>query len=325
MAQDFPRAAQPGTTARNVRYGRVCLLAGFALAGSSAIAGAMLSPRLGGFTIAAASLGIAAAGLAPLYGRPALRALATLPQEGWRALGLQAVLGIFLYRVFLLQGVRLTSAAEVGILLGATPAITALLAWRLLDERPTRAGAVGAGLAALGVMLLQGLAPGGFTPAHLAGNGLALCAAASEAAFTVLARKRASTVPTPPLVSALLVIGIAFVLCVPPALLESPLRRLATLRGAEWLTLAWYGLAVTALGYACFYAGVARVNAYTVAAYAGAAPLSAVLLSAVALRQTLLPAQWIGAALILTAMALFSQSHAAPPSKPAASPAVTPP
>ncbi|WP_242975783.1 EamA family transporter [Desulfosporosinus sp. FKB] len=42
--------------------------------------------------------------------------------------------GIFLFRMFLLRGLDYTSAGEAGILAGATPAITALLAMMALKE-----------------------------------------------------------------------------------------------------------------------------------------------------------------------------------------------
>ena len=70
----------------------------------------------------------------------------------------QATFGIVLFRMFLLLGVRRTSTAEAGILTGATPAITAVMAYFILKERLSWLSVFGIAGTVTGIVLLQGTA-----------------------------------------------------------------------------------------------------------------------------------------------------------------------
>ena len=299
-------------------FGKLSLVGAFSLAGSSVVAGAYLTPQLGGFTIAALSLCVAVLGLLPAYGRKAFAALRGLTAQDYRLLVLQALFGSLLFRVFLLLGLSLASAVTVGMLLGATPAITALLAALLLREKPTRAAVLGIALSVTGIVLLQGVATDGapLGARHFWGGVLALCASASEATFTVLSRKHrraGSPGDRPalhPMVQTLMVSVLALLLCAVPAVLEHPLAAIESLTLKGWLALGWYGLFVTALAYVCFYAGVRRCDGYTVAAYTGMMPLISMLLSLLFLGETVSGLQLAGGALIIAGMVALGR-HAA--------------
>ena len=295
--------------------GRLYLLVAFSLAGTTVVAGRFLSQTVSGFTITAVSMGIAIAGLLPFYARKALRTVRKLTRRDWRMLLYQGLFGIFLFRAFLLLGLRLTGAAEAGILTGTTPAITAVIAYFLLREKISRLAALGVATAAAGVFLLQGndLFSRGFSGPHLPGNLLVLCAAASEAAFNIISRKHQAedqqnaSASIYPMVQTLLVSVIALGFSFVPALFEHPFRALSTLGLNEWLALVWYGLVATALAFMFFYAGAKRCDAYTIAAFSGAMPLTAVLLSALLLHETIAPPQWIGGLFILAGMTMIGR------------------
>ncbi len=292
--------------------GRLYLGGAFALAGTSAVAGFLLSKKLPGFTITFLSMCIVLLGLLPFYGTRTLRAVRGLTRHNWRMLFSQAVLGIFLFRMFLLFGVRLTSTAQAGMLTGTTPAITAVMAHFILKERISGRMALGIAATVAGIFLLQ--KQGAFSlqtyGSPVWGSVLILCAAASEAAFNILSRHDLAGSTTAaealhPMVQTLLVSAIALVLSVLPALLEQPMAAIRALNVSEWLALLWYGLIVTALAFSFFYAGVKRCGAYTVAAFSGVMPLTAVLLSTLLLGEAVSLPQWIGGGLILLSMWLI--------------------
>ncbi|SIQ19314.1 MULTISPECIES: DMT family transporter [unclassified Paenibacillus] len=302
-----------------IQIGRMYLFFAFALAGTSVVTARLLSASLGMFTISSASLAILLAGLLPFYARPALRTIRSMHRQDWRAVWLQAVFGIFGFRMFLLLGLTLTSAGEAGILTGAAPALTACLAYFVLREPLTAKAGLGVGCTAAGIALLQGMGLGshGFPLAHLAGNLLILCAVACESVFNVLSRKSRSNDGSPgamadahPMVQTLLVGAAALALCALPALLEHPVRSLGVIGLREWLALAWYGLAITALSYGCFYAGIKRCDAYTTAAYAGWMPLTSLLLSMLLLGEKPPLVQWLGGALVIGGMLLIGSRAA---------------
>lgn len=294
--------------------GKIYLFLGFSLAGTSVVTGRILSGKLGTFQIAALSLGILLLALLPFYSRQTWQTARRLTPADWRMLVLQAVFGIFLFRVFLLFGVTRTSTAEAGLLTGATPAITSVLAFFILKESLNRRTVLGVACTVAGIILLQGINPQSlqFNGSHLAGNLLVLGAAASESIFNVISRRHSLTGQAHPgeainpLVQTMLVSAFAFTLSLGPALYGNPAAAVTSLNAADWLALVWYGLVITALAFVFFYAGVKRCDAYTTAAFSGMIPLTSMLLSLFLLKETISTGQWAGGALIIASILLIA-------------------
>ena len=292
--------------------GAAYLMGAFALAGTSVVCARLISGHLGTFTITAISMVFALLFLLPVCGRRVATSVRGMTAGDWLNTGLQALIGIFLFRFFLLNGIARTSAAEAGILTGATPAITAILAWTLLKERVSLFSAAGVAATVCGVLLIQGLLTPGrpLEAEHFWGNMLILGAAASESTFNVLSRVftvkgTARHRQTDPLVQTVLVAAFALLLCLVPALFEQPIQRLEILAFSGWLALVWYGVFVTALAFICWYAGIKRCPASMAAAFSGMMPLTAMLLSVTMLGEAAGWTQWIGGALVMLGMALI--------------------
>lgn len=298
--------------------GPAFLFSAFTLAGTSVIAGRFVSGKLGVFTITAASLFFALLFLLPVYFQKIKQTVLSMPAKGYLFLTIQALCGIFLFRMFLLCGLNLTSSGEAGILTSATPAITAVLAMVFLKERTGIKKIAGIGLTIAGVLMIQGLlAPhGAFSMSHFGGNMLVICAAACEALFNTFSRAFAlkgdkSSLPkVEPPVQTAIVSFIALALCLIPAVWEQPTRRLGAIGLTEWLALAWYGLFVTALAFICWYEGIRRCGALTAAAYSGMMPFTSALLSVVLLHESLDIMKLAGGLLILGGMILLGLNTA---------------
>lgn len=297
------------------RKGQICLFFAFTLAGTSVISARLISERLGTFTISAMSLVFALALLLPLTGGALRKSLQGLSRGRLLLILLQAFFGIFLFRMFLLTGLRFTSAAEAGILTGATPAFTALFAAIFLRERSSRKKRFGILSTVCGILLVQGLLGfGRLSSKHLGGNLLVLCAAASESAFNIFSRAAATATqqskPINELVQTTLVTAAALIFCLVPALFESPIARLLTIGPVEWIALFWYGAVVTALAFLCWFKGIRRCGAFTAAAFSGMIPLTSMLLSCAVLGETVGWRQWLGGALIILGMFLIGGKDA---------------
>jgi len=125
-----------------------------AIVGSSIVVGKVAVARLPVFLLSGLRFAVASAILVTLVllverplPRPARRDVAVL--------ALQAFAGIFAFNVLLLYGLRLTSAAEGGIVTSTTPAVAAALAVLTLGERWSRARTLGVALAVVGVLALN--------------------------------------------------------------------------------------------------------------------------------------------------------------------------
>ena len=293
--------------------GKIYLLCAFSLAGTSVVTGYILSEKLSRFTITAVSLGIMILCLSPFYGLKTVQTMRKLNKSNWKLLVLQAIFGVFLFRLFLLLGVNITSTVEAGILTGTTPAITSILAFLVLREKPTGWTALGIACTITGIVLLQGasLITIQLKVQHFFGNVLMLCAAASESTFNILSRKHNTMkqdhadVQIHPVVQTLIVSGIAFALSIIPALTEHPFMAIRTIGSSDWLALIWYGLVVTALAFVFFFAGVKRCDAYTTAAFSGMIPLTSMLLSILLLRESIGLSQYAGGFLIVSSMLII--------------------
>ena len=295
---------------RQATKGKLFLTGAFSLAGTSVVTGYILSAKLPVFTITVVSMGITVAVLLPIFGKKALSAIRRFTLRDWLMLLSQSVFGIFLFRMFLLFGVKHTSTVEAGILTGTTPAVTAVMAYFILKEKLTLPKGCGIAFAVSGILFLQGnsIISVSFSVSHLLGNCLVLLAACSESVFNIISRwqkrteSQASHVTIHPMVQTLLVSAITLCLSVFPAIAEAPVRSLQTLHAADWFALCWYGLFVTAIAFAFFYAGAKRCEAYTIASFSGMMPLTSMLLSLIFLHDTPTALQWIGSCLILIGM-----------------------
>ncbi|HWP96039.1 MAG TPA: DMT family transporter [Syntrophomonadaceae bacterium] len=293
--------------------GRLYLAGAFILAGSSVVAARYVSGRLGVFTISAASLFLALLALLPISGCSMPRALHNMNCRDWIAILFQAACGMFLFRIFLLNGLRYTSASEAGLLTGAAPALTALLAASFLREPLYKTRVFGIISTVAGILLIQGMLNGGsgLSQQHLMGNLLVLAAAMCESLFNVLSRfssirnSLSQNEELNPIVQTTLVTGVALLLCLGPALTEHPGSTLITLGSLEWLALLWYGLVVTALGYILWYAGITRCDASVAAAFSGLMPFTSLCLSVALLGEHPFGQQWSGGAMVVLGM-IFS-------------------
>lgn len=299
--------------------GMFYLCGAFTLAGTSVITAWFLNGKLGTFTITAASLLLALLCMLPLCRKELVRTVRQLTFREWRLLFFQALLGMFLFRMLLLQGLLHTSTAEAGILTGATPAFTVMLAFGFLKESANSMKLAGILSTVAGIMIIQGiLTPGhAFEVQHLYGNLLVLCAACSESGFNLLSRigsmqrTASQNKAIHPMVQTTLVSVIALMLCLIPAWFENSLASLAALELQEWLALVWYGPIVTALAFMLWYAGIKRCPVSTAAAFSGMMPFTALLLSVLVLKESAGWEQWCGGILVILGMFLIGWHQAA--------------
>ncbi len=293
--------------------GKIYLILAFALAGTSVISARFVTGRLGTFTITAVSLFFATIFLVPLCGGQIVRYFKLMKFRNIISLLLQALFGIFLFRLFLLSGLNHTSAGEAGILTGASPAISAILAVVILKEPVGGKKLAGILCTVGGIMIIQGvLTPeNSISMEHIGGNLLVLCAAACESIFNTISRIFAVNAaadqnePLSPLAQTAIVSAITLILCLIPAAFEDPMNRFSGIGPAGWAALLWYGVIVTALAFICMYAGIKRCGALTAAAFSGAMPFTSMLLSIVILGESADYSQWLGGLFVIIGMVLI--------------------
>ncbi|OJA56614.1 DMT family transporter [Burkholderia ubonensis] len=279
--------------------GYLYLAAAMTGVGSTVIASRLAADGLPPFTATALRFLIATPLLFALMRAQRLR----WPRLSRRDAGLlvvQAAAGGVGYTVLLICGTRLSSPLDAGVMLGTLPAMSTLIAAVLLRERQTPRDWAAAALATAGVLLVT------FTAGHaapsmraLAGDALVLAAVACEAVFILLNRRLA--VPLAPLTLSTAMSGLGFALALVPAAFEWHAATAGWTSGAiaAVVSVVYYALVPTVLGYLCWYAGSARTSGTEAALFTAFAPVSAVLFAVTLFGETLNAARLAGIALVV--------------------------
>ncbi len=285
------------------------LAAAMAFVGSSVIAGKVVTETFPLPLAISLRFGLASMILLPiLLGR---EGVPRLDQADLRSLGLQTLTGVIGFNLFLLFGLRYTTAAESGIVVGTTPAVIGLIAFIVLRERLSGPRLAGIVLAAAGVAAIS-LAGGDSErgPNPLLGNALIFGTVICEAIFSILgkvatARLRALTI-------AALVSCLGALSFLPFALWTARGFDFGAVDRAAWLALGYYAVGATVLPYLLWYHGLPRVPAGVAGIFTGIIPVSAVALAVVVLGEPLRVTHLVGIACVLGALGLTIRGERRP-------------
>jgi drug/metabolite transporter (DMT)-like permease len=280
-------------------HGYIYLSLAMVLVGSTVIASKLIASGLPPFTATALRFAIAL----PLF-LGLMRATATpwprLPKGDWLILFLQAGAGSVGYTTLLISGLKLTPAADAGVIIGTLPVVSAAIAVVILGERPHRSVLIATGLAAAGVLAIV-FRPDAGGPHSLAGAALIFGAVVCEGLFILLGKRLDSEVP--PLTLSTLMAGFGGAIAAPFALAELPSVGTSA---AALAAVAYYALVPTVGGFLLWYAGLEKVSGTEASVFTALAPVSALLLAAAVLGEPIAANQMIGMGSVLVAVLSLS-------------------
>jgi drug/metabolite transporter (DMT)-like permease len=194
------------------------------------------------------------------------------PRELLGLIALSAT-GLVLFNLFVIEGVRETDPATIGVIVGCVPVVLAF-AGPLLDGRPVSGRVVAAAVVvAAGAAGVQ-WAGGGISPTGLL---LALGALACEAAFSLLAVPHLARLG-PLAVSTYACLFAVPMLAVWSLIAEGPTLPLPDAEQAA--ALAYLALGVTTFGFLCWYSAVGLLGVERAGLFSGVLPISALAVSA---------------------------------------------
>jgi drug/metabolite transporter (DMT)-like permease len=255
-----------------------------------------MSPTLRGSLLAATALAlvgslVAASDIVESYPLPAGQALryalaglallvvarGRLPRLAPRELAGMVALsatGLVLFNLFVVEGVRETDPATIGVIVGCVPVVLAF-AGPLLESRPVSVRVVAAAVVvAAGAAGVQ-WAGGGMSTKGLL---LALGALACEAGFSLLAIPHLSRLG-PLGVSAYACLFAVPLLAVWGLIVDGPTVPLPDADQAA--AIAYLALGVTVFGFICWYSAVGLLGVERAGLFSGVLPVSALVVSAV--------------------------------------------
>lgn len=272
--------------------------------GSSVVVSKVITTTFPVFLAAALRFAIASAILFPLLLKAA-HGVPSLSKKDACVLFLQAFAGNFLFTILLLYGLKLTSAAESGIILGTVPVVIGLISFLVLRELLTWNKGIALFIATVGVGAISsiGTAPSaGHETNSLLGNVLVFGAVIGEALWTILGKAVSGRVK--PLTIASFTSCFGLILFSPFAVYQASGFNFASVTPLDWAAVMYYGLGA----YILWYQGVSKVPVSTAGVFTGIQPVSAVALSAILLKEPMVWSYWVGIVSVLWAIVLMSRN-----------------
>jgi drug/metabolite transporter (DMT)-like permease len=190
---------------------------------------------------------------------------------------LESFFGNFLFSVFMLFGVSMTSALAAGVIMAGLPAAVALLSLVFLGERVAPRVALGIGCAVGGIALVSLSrhtdAAGADSATSLLGNLMLLGAVTCEATYVVIGKKLAGHVG-PKRISALINLW-GLVLVTPFGLWQALRFDFAAVPAGSWWLLLFYSIAASMVTVWLWMTGLKHVAASSAGVFTVLLPVSA--------------------------------------------------
>lgn len=217
---------------------------------------------------------------------------------------LESFFGNFLFSVFMLLGVSMSSALAAGVIMAAIPAVVAILSKLFLRERIRTRVALGIACAVAGIALvsLSRHSGGASAGASILGNLLLFGAVCCEAIYVVIG-KRLTGHLSPKRISALINLW-GFALVAPFGLWQALAFDFHAVSMASWGFLACYSIAASMITVWLWMTGLKHVDAASAGTFAVLLPISAAFVGVLFLGERFSAAQAVAFALALAGIVL---------------------
>lgn len=234
-----------------------------------------------------------------------------------RLLFLEALLGNFLFSLFMLAGMRLSSAVSAGVIMAAIPAMVAFLSLVFLRETLHRTTIAAIVCAVLGIALLAWARPDASASNESSspwpGNALLLAAVVCEAAYAVIGKRLTGALGARRITALVNLWGLA--LMTPLGLMAARDFPFDAVTARSWALLLFYSLAASVWSVWLWMTGLRDIPAHRAGVFTVMLPLSAATVGVLVLGESLVPLQ-----LAAFALALFGVVLATRPSRSEAPP-----
>lgn len=228
-----------------------------------------------------------------------------------RDLGVLTALGIAVLgnHLLILYGLQHIGAGAAGVIIGASPAITAFLSSLMLRDVPFRQVWVGCAVSFIGVALVSGgdaTSDGGANP--VLGGGLVVLALVSWALYTIGSRWMMEGLSPLTVNWTTLFISIVFqipLLWLDPQVLNAGI---GSIPSSGWAALVYVIVFATALGQQAWLYGVSGIGPSRAGVFTNLIPVSALALSSVILGESLGLIKGLGIGFVLGGVWLVNRS-----------------
>lgn len=220
---------------------------------------------------------------------------------------IQAILGVFLFSIFLLLGSKYTSAIESGIISSLTPTLVAIVSILVFKERLGIQQMLGIGIALAGAFFINIVGLTGnvsWTAYSLLGNALIVLAVTGEAFFVTFGKLVSKDIS--PLAVSTIVITIGAILTFPFAVTEAFTFDFSRLTGKDVLLVIYSAVAVSVVAVLLINQSAKVLSGGATAVFTAFMPVSAICFSFLMLGEKILWHHLVGIACVLFSILLVS-------------------
>ncbi|WP_431027191.1 DMT family transporter [Lysinibacillus sp. LZ02] len=282
--------------------GYLKILVAMCIVGSSVVVGKLIVQDIPIFIACVLRFLIAAIILIPLL--IFKEGIPSLTKKEFLVLCSQAIRGVFLFNIFMLYGLKYTSAIEAGVITSTLPAVIGILSLFLLNEKLTKKKSVGIFCAMLGVLSINVLSSDSEQMSSLGGNLLILGAVLGEALFIIFGKLSSNRVS--PLTISTMVSVLGFILFLPFAIYEAKEFNFSHISLGDWVNILYFGIVVTVIAFLLMYEGLKTVSASSTGVLTSVLPVSSLILSFLILKEKLMYIHFLGMLLVMVAIFLIS-------------------
>ena len=218
---------------------------------------------------------------------------------------LQAFTGVFMFNIFMLYGLKYTTAIEAGIITSTLPAVIGLFSFILLKEKLTVKKGFGIAFAVLGVLCFNLIGSSLDGNNSLQGNLLIFGAVLSETLFIILGKSLSNKI-TPLTISTMMSI-FGLIMFLPFAIYEAISFNFSNVEIGAWINILYFGIVVTVVAFLLMYQGLSKVPANSTGVLTSLIPISSILLSFFILKEQIYLTHLLGMILVLIAILFISK------------------
>jgi drug/metabolite transporter (DMT)-like permease len=219
------------------------------------------------------------------------------------------LIGITLYNIFFMEGLRYTSASHSALFIAMSPLFAALIQTVSGRERLTRRVTGGLLLAAAGALLITSGRHGsaGPAPKGLLGDALTICASVFWALFTIKAKPLLEKYSPVKVTAYSMAAG--SVLLLPVGMYEIARQSWSAVTAPSWAALAFAAFIAGGVAYSFWYQGVRRIGVTGTIVYHYLVPFTAVVFAALFLGERITAAQIAGGAAVLAGVGIAQKNR----------------
>ncbi len=245
---------------------------------------------------------------------PLWRAIRAIPRRDWPVILWLSVVGHGLYQYLFLGGVARTSVANSSLIFGCTPITVSLLSAWLGHERPGWIRWLGAMISLAGIYFVVAFGAGD-GPASLIGDAMIVGAMLCWACYTVGTKPLLARYS--PFFITGLTMAIGTLVYAPFALLWLRGVDLAAVSAPAWIGIVYSAAFSLVAAYIIWYTAVQRLGGGRTSMYSNVVPLVAMATAVIILHEPISTAKIVGAAAVLSGVALTRLEVRAEPIPPA--------